>query len=101
MFEKPHEMAGVLELVDVGPNLGLPCLFVGSGLAAGGATGVQADGGKFRDERAGQLDEDAADLLDLLFFIEQMFVTQQVTESQLASFGFRLRTRMKRAILRP
>ena len=42
VLEEPHAMAGVFELVDVGPDFGLPAFFVGGRLAAGGAAGVQA-----------------------------------------------------------
>jgi hypothetical protein len=98
MFEKTHPMAGMFKLVDVGPNFRLPRFTVGRGLAAGGATGVEADRRRLRDNCARQLDEDAANLLDLLFFVEQVFVTQQVTESQLAGFGFGLGASVKRAI---
>ena len=44
VFKKPHAVAGVFKLVDVGPHFRLPRLVMGGGLAAGGATGMQADG---------------------------------------------------------
>ena len=53
MLEEPHQMAGVFELVDVGPNFGLPSLFVGGGFSAGGAAGVQRDGHNFQPDRSG------------------------------------------------
>src|SRR5271165_5466077 len=94
-------MAGVFELVDVGPDFGLPGFVMSGGLAAGGAAGVQADGSYFRDERSRQFDENAADFLNLLVGIEHVLVAQQVIEAQLAGFGFGLGAGVKWAILRP
>ena len=92
MFKKTHAMAGMLELVDVGPHFRLPRVVVGGGLAAGGATSVQADGRHRRHNRSSrprQFEEDTTNFLDLLVFIEHMFVTEKVAKSQLAGFGFR------------
>ena len=94
-------MAGVFELVDVRPDFRLPGLVVSRGVAASGAPGMQADRGCFRQNRARQLDENAADFLNLLVLIKHVLIAEQVTESQLAGFGFRLGTGVERAILRP
>jgi hypothetical protein len=102
VFKKPHAMAGVFKLVDVRPDFRLPRLVVGGGLAASGAPSVQADGRHRRsDDCSRQFDEDAANFPDLFVFIEHVFVTQQVTESQFAGFGFGFLASVKRAIFRP
>jgi len=85
-------MAGVLEFVDVRPHLGLPAEIMDGTCPAGGTSGVQLFG-----EETGpgglwlQLDEDAAYFLNIVFFPDHMFVTQQVTKPQLNGFvlGFR------------
>ena len=43
LLEQADEVAGILEFVDVGPDLGLPTFVVGSRFAAGGAACVQFD----------------------------------------------------------
>jgi hypothetical protein len=101
MFEKPYAMPRVLKLVDIRPHFGLPRLIVSSARSAGGATGVKADGGDFGHKCPGQLNENAANLLDLFSFVEQVFVTQQVAESQLASLSLCLGTGEKWSILCP
>src|SRR5262245_51227055 len=40
MFKKPNQMSGMLEFVDIGPNLGLPTGLVSGCLATGCAAGV-------------------------------------------------------------
>ena len=50
MLEESYFVAGVLELVDVGPYFGLPRLLMGRGLAATGTAGVKSDT-RFRDIR--------------------------------------------------
>ena len=55
----------------------------------------------FRQNRARQLDEDAANFLDLLVLVEHVFVAEQVAESQFAGFSFGFGARVERAILRP
>jgi hypothetical protein len=104
MFKQPHAMAGVFKLVNVGPYFGLPRLVVGGGFAAGGASGMQADGRYRRGQgysRSRQFEKDAANFANLLAVIEDMFVAEQVTKSQLAGFSFSLDTGVKRAIFRP
>ena len=104
VFKKPHAMAGVFKLVDVRPYFGLPRLVVGGGLATSGAASVQADSRHRRissDDRSRQFDEDAANFTDFFVFIEHVFVTQQVAESQFASFRFGFGASVKRAIFRP
>jgi len=68
VLKKAHAVAGVFELMDIGPDLGLPSLFVGGRLAAGGAAGMKGDGRGLSADRlgAGQFDEDATDFLNLL-----------------------------------
>jgi hypothetical protein len=101
VLEKADEVARVFELVDVRPDFRLPGFVMSCGVAAGGAAGVQADRSWFRQNRARQFDEDAADFLNLLVFVEHVFVAEQVTEPQLAGFGFGFGAGMERAIFRP
>ena len=62
---------------------------------------MQADDRGFHYNGTGQLQENAANLLDLLVFVQQVLVTQEIKESQLAGLGFRLGAGMKWPILRP
>jgi len=74
MLKKPNPVAGVLKLVNVGPNFGLPGFIVSGGNAAGGAACVQADRGGFNCRGTWEFEEDAADLLNFLVFIQQVFI---------------------------
>ena len=67
MFEKPNQMAGVLEFVDIRPYLGLPTGFVRGGFTASCAASVQryrSTLNRYRSSR--HFDKNAADFLDLL-----------------------------------
>src|SRR5208283_2568679 len=102
MFEQADPVAGVFELVDVGPDLGLPADLMRRRLAAGGAAGVQRDlNGLIRHgKRARQLDEDAAHFLNFFVFAQHVLVTQQIAEAQLLGLALCFGASMKRAILR-
>jgi len=93
-------VARVFELVDIGPDLGLPAFFVSGRFTAGGTSGVQRDGWRFYAYRygAGQFDENAANFFNLLVRSEEMLVSQQVSETELSSFRLSFGARMKRAI---
>ena len=52
VFEQADAMAGVFELVDVGPDFGLPALFMGGGFATGGAAGVKGHGNGLDPDRS-------------------------------------------------
>ena len=41
MFKKPHSVAGMLELVNIRPDFGLPPMFVSRGFAAARAPGMK------------------------------------------------------------
>src|SRR5262245_28246345 len=86
LFKKSNPVSGVLEFMDVGPYLGLPAVVVDSGLAAGGAAGMQAQ----HQARHGifrlQFYKDAAHFLDVLVLAYQVLVTQEVTEAELVGF---------------
>jgi hypothetical protein len=101
VFEKAHVMAGVLELVDVGPHFRLPTFLVRSGFAASGAAGMKRDPNRFRSYGNGsrQFDEDAADFFDLLVFVEKVFVAKQIAKAKFFGFGFGFGAGMERAIL--
>jgi len=71
-------MAGVLEFVDVRPNLRLPGFIVSGRFAAGGAACMQADHDRAPIDRngSGQFDEDAAYFLNFFILAQQVFVAQ-------------------------
>ena len=89
-------MTGVLKLVDVSPDLGLPSLLVGGRFAAGGATGVERDGDGLESDRRrpGQFYEDAAYFLDLFVLAEDVLVAQQVAETRASWLPTRLPSRV-------
>lgn len=98
MFEEPNPVAGVLKFVNVGPHLRLPTLIVTGGFSAGGATGMQTDwAGQLRN-LGGQLDENAANFLNLFVFVEHVLVAQQVAKVKIAGLGLGLSAGMKRTI---
>jgi hypothetical protein len=79
MFEKPNQVPGVFEFVNVGPDFSLPGFLVTGRLTASGTAGVQSDGRRFDCADAGsprsrQFNEDAPDFLDFLVRVEQVFV---------------------------
>src|SRR5438445_9519457 len=87
LFEEADTVAGVLEFVDVRPYLGLPGVIVDCAGPTGGAAGVQFLRDVSRPGRLGlQFDEDAAYFLNIVFLSDHMFVTQQVTKTQLDGF---------------
>lgn len=94
-------MAGVLKLMDVGPDLGLPSGVMGGGFPAGGAPSVKRNLSAFQHLRngSGQFDENAADLLDFLVRTQNVLIAQQVTETELPRLNLRLGTGMEGAIL--
>src|SRR5712692_5132444 len=99
LFEKADAVAGVLELVNVGPDLGLPGLIVNRGFATSGAAGVQfARYGMRRSVRL-EFDEDAAHFLDIFICSDHVFVAQNVAKAQLASFPLGFCASVERAIL--
>lgn len=103
MLKQSNTVAGVFEFVNVSPNLGLPSLVVSGGLAARGATGVEG-GGKVLGADGNcsvEFDEDAADFFDLIVWAEKMLVAEEVSETQLSGFEFRLGTGMEGSVLGP
>ena len=94
MFEEAYQVARVLELVDIGPDLGLPSRVVSGGFATGRASGMKRDwiDFGFRSDRRGarEFDEDTADFFDLLAGPEKVFIAQEVTESEFLRLEFGL-----------
>lgn len=103
VFEKPHAMAGMLELVNVCPDFRFPALSVSGRFSAGSATGMKRNLDGFDSDRSSprQFDEDASNFLHLFVFAEDMLVAQQISKTELLGFRFRLGASVKRAILRP
>ncbi len=96
-------MPGMLELVDVSPDFGLPSFFVGGRLSTRSAAGVQGNGLGFEADRNGssQLYEDAANFLDFFVGSKQVFVAQKISKTELSGFKLGFAPSMKRAVLRP
>jgi hypothetical protein len=103
VLEQAHPVAGVLEFVDVGPDLCLPSLFVGGGFAASGATSVERNWTDLYSDRRcpGQFYEDAANFFDFFIPAKNVLVPQQVSESEFPRMPFRLTAGMERAVFRP
>jgi len=94
-------MAGVLELVYVGPYFSLPSLVVDSRLAAA-STPSMKPARRLRVRLASlQFDKDAADLLDIVAVADEVFVAKQVAEAEFAGLALGLRTGMKWAVFSP
>ncbi|PYV62406.1 MAG: hypothetical protein DMG97_40560 [Acidobacteria bacterium] len=101
MLEKPHSMPGVFELVDIGPDFGLPGQLVDCRLSAAGATGVQFGGHERQRTLRLKFDEDAANFLDFVIFADDMFVAQNVIKAQLTGFALGLGTSVERPVFGP
>ena len=88
MLEKTNEMAGVFELVNVCPYLGLPSLLVSGRFSAGGAASVQRNRDGFdSDGRCSRkFHEDATDFLNFFVLAEKVRLAQQVSEAELLGF---------------
>lgn len=94
-------MTGMFELVNVGPDLGLPRRIMSSGFSACGAAGMKCYCNRFipyRD-RAGKLDKGATNLFDLFIGTKKVFVAQEVSEAELFGFEFCLRAGVEWAVL--
>jgi hypothetical protein len=92
-------MAGMFEFVDVGPDFGLPVVIVDRGFTTAGAASVElaANGGRGSLRR--DLDEDAADFLDVFIFSNQVFVAEDVAKAEFTGFALGFRAGVKRAVL--
>ena len=101
MLEEPHAVPGVLELVNVRPDLGLPRRVVRSGFSTRGTAGVQGYGDGLIPYlySTGKFDEDAANLFDRFVRTEEVFVAQEVAEAELFGFKFCLLAGMEWAVL--
>src|SRR5262249_31017247 len=101
LFEQPHPMAHMLKFVDISPHLGPPGLIVGGGFSAGCATGMQAPIDPQAGGRRRKLDEDAADLLNLVVLPDNVLVTQEIAKTQFARFLLRFTPALEGSVLRP
>ena len=102
LLEEPDAVAGMLEFVDVRPDLRLPAVVVDGAGPASGAPGVEFPRGVARAGRLRlQFDENAADLFNILVVSDYMLVTQEIAEAQLASLVLGLRPSIKRSIFGP
>ena len=94
-------MAGVLELVDVCPDLGFPGPVVNRSLATGGAAGMEFTDYRMGSELRLKFDEDAADFLDIFIFSNHVFVSKDIAKAEFAGFPLGFRASVERAILGP
>src|SRR5579871_3356733 len=103
MLKKAHAVAGVLEFVNVGPDLSLPPCLMRRRLSTAGTARVQSDRRSFGSDGDGALEfeEDAAHFFDFLVYAEQMLVAEQVSKAQPPGFGFGFGTVSERAIFGP
>src|SRR5205823_2729692 len=101
VLEEPHPVPGVLELVDIGPDFGLPGQLVDCRLPATGATGVQLSGRERQRTLRLKLDEDAANFLDVVIFADDMFVAQDVIKAQLTGFALGLGASVEWSVFGP
>ena len=88
-------MPGMLEFVNVSPYFSAPGLIVKRHFSAGSAARVQFALPHDRFQAGGQLDEDAADFLNVIIRIYDVFVAQEVAKTEFVSFRFRLETSVK------
>ena len=91
-LEQAHQMASVLEFMDIRPNLGLPTLVVDGTHTAGSATRVPLGAlGRGGGPHGGaEFDEDGADVFNLILLAHNVFITQQIAKTQAARRNFRL-----------
>jgi hypothetical protein len=98
MLEESDFVAGMLEFVDIGPDLGLPRSLVGRGLSATGTAGVKDHALPRRSLHVLQFQENAAYFFDLFVGTQNVFVTQQVSKAEFAGFDFRFLAGVERPI---
>jgi hypothetical protein len=117
-LEESDFVADVFEFVDVGPDFRLPRTIVGCSLAATGTTRVKGDSLPVNVLSRGsgdapqfvilqfyilEFDENATHFLDLVvvFRVQNMLVTQQISKAKFAGFDFRFFTGVERSVFRP
>src|SRR5215471_3531061 len=98
MLEQSNHMAAVLEFVNIGPDFGLPRLFVSRGFATGRAAGVEHDSRFWSGGYILQLNKHAANFFDFVVWAEDVFVAQQVSKTELAGFYLSFLPSMKRSV---
>lgn len=101
LLEESDPVPGVLELMDVSPDFGLPGFVVRGGFPAGSAARVQ-----LRRHSVGfigvlQFNEDRAHFLDLLVLADNVLIAEQVVEAQFPGFNFCLQPGVEGAVLGP
>jgi hypothetical protein len=101
VFKEADAMSGVLEFVNIRPDLGLPASAVDGRLTAGGAAGVEFATLLWPGLVLRQLDEDAPDFLYIFILPNDMFVAQEISEPELPGLPLRLRPSLKGAKLGP
>ena len=101
VFKEADAVSGVLEFVNIRPDLGLPAPAVDGRLTAGGAAGVEFATLLWPGLVLRQLDEDAPDFLYIFILPNDMFVAQEISEPELPGLPLRLRPSLKGAKLGP
>src|SRR5579863_432415 len=92
-------MAGMLELMDVGPDFSLPGVIVDGGFAAGGAAGVEFAHDGMSGRVGLKFDEDAADFLDVFVLADHVFVAEDEAKAEFAGFALGLGASVERTVL--
>ncbi len=101
MFEESDLVAGMLEFVDIGPDLRLPRSLMSRGLATTGAACVKSNARTLSSLHLLQFKEDAAHFFNLFVRPEDVLVPQQVSKAQFARFKLRFLAGMERPVFRP
>jgi hypothetical protein len=102
LLEESNPVAAMLKFVDIGPDLGLPPLVVDRHLPARSTARVKFPALFFdRSWPLGKLDENAADLLNVLIGVNHMLIAKQKGESQLSRLLLGLGPGVKRTVFGP
>jgi hypothetical protein len=82
LLKQTNPMTTVLEFVNVRPNLRLPAFIVYRHLATRSTASVEAPSCPMhRSDGLGKLDENAANLLDILISVDDVLVAKQESEA--------------------
>ena len=100
-LEQSYLVTRMFEFVNVGPNLSLPSRLVRGRFPAGRAARVEGNPGTRSHRSVRQFQEYAVHFFDLARVANQVFIPQQVSETQIAGFLFGFLTGMKRTVLGP
>jgi len=98
VLEESNLVAGMFELVDVGPNFSLPGQVVRGSFSATGAAGMEHDALAGGSLDVLEFEENAADFFDFFVGTEDVFIAKQVSEAKFAGLEFGFLAGMERPI---